>query len=109
MKTDEFYLEHILEAIGRTQDHAKGVSYARFETDRLIQGALFYELQIIGEAARHLSTETKRAMKEIDWISVVGMRNKLVHEYFQISLKDVWTTLQNDLPDLREIILQFLG
>lgn len=57
-------------------------------------------LEIMGEAANRISDSTKEAYAEIPWSQVIGMRNRLVHEYFRINLNAVWDTIKNDLPEL---------
>ena len=57
-------------------------------------------LEVIGEAAGKISDELKAAHPEIPWHEMVGMRNRLIHEYFRISLQTVWDTVQKDLPEL---------
>ena len=51
-------------------------------------------------AARRISIETQQANPEIPWQQIIGMRNRLIHEYFRINLKAVWETVRNDLPKL---------
>jgi uncharacterized protein with HEPN domain len=57
-------------------------------------------LEIIGEAARLVSQETRDTHPEIPWEQMIGMRNRLIHEYFRVNLTTVWETIQNDLPPL---------
>ena len=61
-------------------------------------------MQIIGEAARKLSDEFKKSKPEMPWIDIIGMRNKIVHDYFDIDNKFVWDTIKNDLPKLEQVL-----
>jgi uncharacterized protein with HEPN domain len=61
-------------------------------------------LEIIGEAARRISQDTRDAHPEIPWEQMIGMRNRLIHEYFRVNLTTVWETVQNDLPSLIALI-----
>ena len=68
-------------------------------------------LQIIGEAASRVSTETQNRFPQIPWGKMIGMRHVLVHGYFEIDLDIVWTVLENDLLPLKEqvqIVMQTL-
>lgn len=65
------------------------------------------QLEIIGEACRHLSQELKTRFSEIPWVQIVGMRNVFVHEYFGIDSMLVWEIVKNDLPEFKEQ-LQFI-
>lgn len=57
-------------------------------------------MEIVGEAAARVSEDTKRAHPDIPWAEIVGMRNRLVHVYFDIDLQLVWATVRDDLPTL---------
>ncbi len=61
-------------------------------------------LEIIDEAARKISRETKNAHPDISWKDITGMRNCLIHEYFRIDIEKVWDTVRNDIPVLITII-----
>lgn len=63
------------------------------------------ELEIIGEAAGKLSKNFKSEHPEIPWADIVGMRNRLIHEYFGIDVKLVWQTSQKNVPELKEKLL----
>lgn len=58
------------------------------------------QLEIIGEAARRLSKETRLQLSEISWGQIIGMRNHLIHIYDDVDLAIVWDTIQNDCPPL---------
>lgn len=74
--------------------------YADLHADRQLTLALVKEIEIIGEAAARLSDESRAAIPEIPWVDVIGMRNRLVHVYFDIDLERLWDTVQQDLPRL---------
>ena len=57
-------------------------------------------MEIVGEAAAHLSSATKESQPDIPWGEIVGMRNRLVHAYFEVDIGLVWRTVQEDLPPL---------
>ena len=71
-----------------------------FENNELLHNATVRMLEVIGEAAGKISDELKAAHPEIPWHEMVGMRNRLIHEYFRVSLQTVWDTVQKDLPEL---------
>ncbi|MEA2603201.1 MAG: hypothetical protein QOF89_4193 [Acidobacteriota bacterium] len=60
-----------------------------------------HHLQIIGEAARSLEPEVRESFPEISWTKIIGMRNILVHHYFEIDTAIVWSVVERDLPLLK--------
>jgi uncharacterized protein with HEPN domain len=66
--------------------------------------AIIKELEIIGEAASKVSSETRERFPEIPWQDIVGMRNRFIHGYFDIDMDRVWDTVNADLPELLELL-----
>ena len=78
----------------------EGMSYEEFAHDRRTQLSVLKSVEIVGEAAAHVSEENETAHPTIPWRDIVGMRNRLVHAYFDIDLPSVWSTVRDDLPGL---------
>lgn len=74
------------------------------ESNRLLQLALTHLVEIIGEAARRVSTEGRLAHPSVPWPALTGMRNRLVHEYRNIDLRLLYATVRVDLPLLVELL-----
>ena len=70
----------------------------------MLQNAVMRPLEIIGDVARKISHETKKSHPEIPWNDMIGMRNRLIHEYFRSNLQTVWDTVQADIPRLLTLI-----
>ncbi|MBM3790232.1 MAG: DUF86 domain-containing protein [Acidobacteria bacterium] len=100
MRSDEAYLLDMLIAARDAQAFTSGVTREQLEASRLHQLALLKALETIGEAAARISESFRAGHPEIPWREIVGMRNRLVHSYFEVDLDEVWDTLQNDLPAL---------
>jgi len=100
MRRDDAYLLDILIAARQARTFLEGVTWEEFVQSDLHQSAVLRPLEIIGEAARRVSPEAQQAHPEIPWAQMIGMRNRLIHEYFQVDLRRVWETVQSDLPDL---------
>ncbi|MGH8628923.1 MAG: HepT-like ribonuclease domain-containing protein [Gammaproteobacteria bacterium] len=111
MRGDRVRLLDIQEAIERIEKYARQGQEA-FEQEELIQTWIVHHLQIIGEAARALSSDLKDQHPEMPWSKMIGMRNILVHDYFGIDVDVVWAVVERDLPDLKlqiETILREVG
>ena len=100
MRRDEAYLLDILIAARKALEFVRGMGWEEFAQSELHQNAVIRPLEIIGEAAARVSGETQQTHPEIAWQQMIGMRNRLIHEYFRINLEAVWDTVQRDLPKL---------
>ncbi|MBP6875069.1 MAG: DUF86 domain-containing protein [Candidatus Eisenbacteria bacterium] len=83
--------------------YVKGKTEEDFATTISLQDQVIRRFQVIGEAARHVSPETRERLSEIPWKAIVGLRNVLIHEYGEINLGLVWKTIEG-LPDLVEAL-----
>lgn len=97
-------ISNILKAIRNVRTYTEGMSYNDFISDRKTVDAVIRNFIIIGEAANRIPNEVESMHPEIPWKDMRDMRNFVVHEYFGISDKIIWDTIQNDLPPL----IQFL-
>jgi uncharacterized protein with HEPN domain len=107
LRDDRERLVDILEAIDRAQRYAAR-GRAAYEGDELIQVWMVQQLMIIGEAASQLSGGLRERSPEVPWRRIVGLRNRLVHAYFQADLALVWSVVENDLPSLRKAVADLL-
>lgn len=109
MRSDAERLQDILEAIERIQSRAQ---IEQLQEDELLQVWVLYHLQIVGEAVRSLSAGLTQQHPEVPWSQIVGLRNRVVHEYFDIDLDIVIDIVTTDLPGFQvqiESILQALN
>jgi uncharacterized protein with HEPN domain len=97
---DRIRIQHMIEAAESALEFVSGRSRGDLETDRMLLFALIRAIEIVGEAASRVSPETRQAIKEIPWPAVIGMRNRLVHAYFDINYDTVWKTATDELSDL---------
>ncbi len=109
MKHDEsLYLRHIIDAIDLIHTYLKGIDESVFMKTSLIQDGVIRQIEIIGEAARHLSIDFRRQFAHIPWADIAGMRDKLIHDYFGVDVEKVWLTTIKDLPDLKREVQNIL-
>ncbi|MGH8248217.1 MAG: HepT-like ribonuclease domain-containing protein [Gammaproteobacteria bacterium] len=104
MWRDDAYLLDMLLAVRKALQFTNGVSREQFLESDLLQNAVMRLIQIIGEAARHISPDFQKAHPDIPWHDMIGMRHRLVHEYFRIDATRVWEVIQQDLPTLIPLI-----
>lgn len=90
----------MLDAATEALSFAKGKSRADLNTDRMLVLSLIKAIEIIGEAANKVSAEVKTKYTSIPWLDIIGMRNRLIHAYFEINLDILWTTITEDVPSL---------
>jgi uncharacterized protein with HEPN domain len=109
MKNDSDYLRHILDAIIQIKEYVGDSSFEQFEQNRLVQDAVIRQLAIIGEAARLVSSSLKETYPEVPWADIVGMRNILIHNYLEVDIREVWQTIQQDLPILQKQVARILS
>lgn len=98
---DAVYLSHILDAISQIESYTAGLFYDTFSEDRLIQDGVVRQLEIIGEACRALSPEFRAQYPDVPWNQIMGLRNRLIHAYFDINLGIIWDIVQADVPPLK--------
>jgi uncharacterized protein with HEPN domain len=96
-------LRDIMEAIANIERYTVRGRDA-FEGDELLQNWFLRQLQIIGEAVRAIPPSIQSLAPEIPWSKIVGMRNILIHGYFEIDTAVVWDAVQNDIPALKKQI-----
>ncbi len=95
------YIEDIIEAMGDAANFVKDMDYNSFLRDRKTVYAVIRALEIIGEAAKNVPIEIKNNYPQIPWREMAGMRDKVIHEYFGVDLKRVWSTVNTDIPKLK--------
>jgi uncharacterized protein with HEPN domain len=107
-RDDNVYLHHIMDAIELIEDYTKGMSENEFLTNSMAHDAVVRQIEIIGEAARNISDEFQSKYPELPWAKMVGIRNKITHEYFNVNYAIVWDTVKDDLPSLKKSINKIL-
>ena len=100
MSRDKEYVIDILEAAKLALRYVSGKTKDEFLKDTQCQDAVIRRLEIIGEAVRRISDETRATYPKLPWKAMVGMRNVMIHEYDDVDLVIVWDTVQNDLSPL---------
>lgn len=95
-------LKHMLDSTEAILSFAKGRRRISLDKNRLFQSAVLRELEIVGEAAGRVSEKTKKKFPHIPWKELVGLRNRLIHAYFDVDHDIVWKTIREYLPSFLE-------
>jgi uncharacterized protein with HEPN domain len=104
MPRDVAYLLDKLEAAKLAATYVAAKTKEEFDRDTQCQDAVIRRLEIIGEAARRISNETRARLPSLPWSAMINMRNLMIHEYDHVDLAVVWDTVQNHLPTLIQSI-----
>jgi uncharacterized protein with HEPN domain len=95
------YLEDIRKSLTKVGRYTRGLSAADFKADEKTRDAVLYNLQIIGEAAKHLPNDERAELGTIDWRRIAGFRNIVAHAYFGIDDAILWSIIQEKVPELQ--------
>ncbi len=98
---DRVRILHMIDAAESLEQFAAGRGREDLDTDRMLLFAIVRAIEVVGEAASKVTDETQDASTGIPWASIVGMRNRLIHGYFDIDRDVVWKTVPEEIPELR--------
>lgn len=98
----KLFVEDILESIELIEKYVKEMELDDFKEDRKTIDAVVRNFEIIGEASKFIPDNIKSKFQNVDWKGIIGLRNRIVHEYFGISLAIVWEIIAEELPILKE-------
>ena len=98
----KLFVEDILESVEKIEEYVKDMTPDDFKQDRKTTDAVVRNFEIIGEASRYIPDDIKIKFQNVDWKAIVGLRNRIAHEYFGISLAIVWEIIKGELPILKE-------
>lgn len=98
---DKQRLLHILESITEIESYTADVKFEAFQENSMMRFASIKQIEIIGEAANHISDETKSQFSDIQWRQITGLRHILVHEYFGVDHALIWQIIIRDIPVLK--------
>ncbi|SPF52730.1 conserved hypothetical protein [Candidatus Sulfopaludibacter sp. SbA4] len=108
MKSQRAYVEHGIECIRRIAEDSAPGRDAVFAS-RTLQDAIVRNLQVLCESTQRIGEPHKQRHPEINWPSIAGMRNVLVHDYFEVDFETVWQVVTRDLPPLENAMSGILA
>jgi uncharacterized protein with HEPN domain len=100
VKDERVYPLHALESIDAIQRYTVDGRDAFF-ADPKTQDAVIRNVEVIGQAVKGISDQTRALEPDVPWRQIAGMRDKLIHEYFGVDLALVWDVVERELPVLR--------
>jgi uncharacterized protein with HEPN domain len=101
---DSAYIDHINDCIRKINEFSQGITLKEFKKNELVQDAIIRNIEIIGEASKKISSDTKQTYYKIPWKEIAGMRDKLIHDYLGVDFDVVWETIKKDIPALEKLI-----
>jgi uncharacterized protein with HEPN domain len=107
VKAQRAYVQHVIQCIGRIAEDSAPGRNAVFAS-RTLQDAIVRNLQVLCESTQRIDESQKVRHPEINWTSIAGMRNVLVHDYFEVDFETVWEVVVRDLPSLEQAMQAIL-
>ena len=110
MSRDEsLYIGDLQESCEKILKFTKGMTYKDFVHDDLHFDAVLRNLEIIGEAVKNISEETRQNYPDVKWRKIAGFRDIVAHQYFGVNEETVWDIVENEIPVLLDIAKSILG
>ena len=106
---DDIRLKHMLDAAQKAREFIDGKQRSDLNNNDILLFALVHAIELIGEAANHISDHYKSEHPEILWNRIITMRNRLIHGYFKVDLDIVWDTVTSDIPILIEQLKKIIN
>jgi len=108
-RDSSIYLTDILSSINKIKKYVVQATRSEFFKDERTIDAVLRNLEIIGEAAKHVPPKVKLAQPDIQWKKIAGLRDILSHEYFNVNADIIWDVIQNKLGPLQTQVSALLG
>jgi uncharacterized protein with HEPN domain len=108
-KLDSVYLFHIRDSINKIIEYTYISDKDSFQSNSMMQDAFIRQIEIKGEASSKLSKTFRDNNSHIPWKNIVGMRNKLIHDYFGVDVMAIWETVKDDIPFLKKNIDEIIS
>jgi uncharacterized protein with HEPN domain len=100
--------EDIIDCINKIEAYTADLTFDDFENNRLVTDAVVRNIEIIGEASKNIPAEIQQSFSDIPWQKLRGIRNRIVHDYFDVDRKIIWFIVTNELPTLKNSLQNHL-
>ena len=108
-RREALFLGDIEESCEKVLRFTKGMTYKEFVHDDLHFDAVLRNLEIIGEAVKNISEETRQKHPQIKWRKIAAFRDIVAHEYFGVNEETIWDIIKNEIPFLLSVVKVMLG
>jgi uncharacterized protein with HEPN domain len=102
-------VEDIIESIDKIENYTAGVTFEDFSQSSMIIDAVVRNIEIIGEAAKNVPVHEQKKLTDVPWRKITGIRNRIVHEYFNIDISIIWYIVTNELSPLKKNLLKHIS
>src|SRR3990167_2857496 len=102
----KLFIEDILESIKLIEKYIRNISKENLDNNQKLKDSIVRRLEIIGEAVKNIPDNFRKKYPEVPWKKIAGLRDIIIHTYFNIDLDITWNIIKKDLPDLKEKILK---
>lgn len=103
-KNDAYYLERLIKDLEFITTQMKGVDIEELNENEILLDSMLFRLIQISENSKKLTDEIKMRYENVPWSAVYGLRNRIVHDYGNVDLNIVYSTLTEDIPELLELL-----
>ena len=103
-RNDQSFLLDIIHAAKTLMRYVEEVTYEKYVASELLQDATLRKIEVIGEASRNLSDDLKERHNELPWHQMIGIRNRVIHGYFDVNLETVWGVITKEIPEILPVL-----
>ena len=108
-RTYDIYPRDIVEVINRIESYVQDTTRLQFETDRMRFDAVVRNLEVIGESVKRVPDSIRENYPSVAWRKIAGLRDRLIHAYFDIDIDIIWDIVQSELPTLKNEIQRIIN